>query len=57
MQIRPEARPIEFINGRAHFYSKKKEDSRPTTNMVSVKVSSKCEDAMLLQLFQVFLYQ
>ncbi len=24
--MRPEARPIEFTNGRAHFYGKKKED-------------------------------
>ncbi len=27
MQTEPEARPIEFTNGRAHFYSKNKVDT------------------------------
>ncbi len=27
--MRPEARPIEFTNGHAHFYGKKKVDREP----------------------------
>ncbi len=38
--MRPEARPIEFTNGRTHFYSKKKVDTHTHTHTFFLKESN-----------------
>ncbi len=54
--MRPEARPIEFINGHAHFYGKKKVDilqerKRCKLNWIASKTSELWDKKLQLPLF------